>query len=295
MLLRLQAWFPRAGVAARRGLRYQRGLPDPFTIRLRARVTAKRAILSVLTATAVPLTTAQLQGCGALLGCEAPAIRVALGRLVDRGDVTALGDGCYEIGARGAPIATAVQRWVALPKRVKPWREGWLLVHTAHLGRRHRASLRRRERALSLFGFAALLDGLWVRPDNLTQPVDEIRRDLTGLGLEADAVLATASALDAGQTLDPHALWDAQTLEAGYSAALAAMQTCLAGFDDADVRARARDTARIGSAVIGMLIVDPLLPAALVDARLRRDVHRTMVTFDRVGKKALRAFWAATG
>ena len=268
-------------------------MSDPFTTRVQARVTAKRAILSVLTATAVPLTTAQLRGCGALLGCEAAAVRVALGRLADRGDVTALGDGRYTIGSRGAPIATAVQRRIALPKRVKTWRGGWLLVHTAHLGRRHRASLRRRERAMSLFGFAPLLDGLWVRPDNLTVPLPELRTDLAGLGLEPGAVVAVASALDPGDALDPGELWNRATLEAGYAAALHAMQRCLDGFDDASVEARARDTARIGSAVISMLIVDPLLPAAFVDTALRREVHRTMVTFDRVGKKALQEFWKA--
>lgn len=270
-------------------------LKDAFTTRLASSVTAKQAILTALTATGSSLSTAQLRLCGALFEVEGAAVRVALGRLVDKGDVVPEGEATYRIGPKGQPIAETLQRWRDLPRLTNPWRGEWIAIHTAHLGRSQRPQLRRRERALSLFGFASASDGLWVRPDNLRVEPAVLASRLFELGLDPEAIILGRASFVQEPQGGLEELWDRKTIEAGYAAAEKAMATCLDGFERTSIKERARDTATIGAAVIGMLTFDPLLPAEHVDADLRRVVHRRMLYFDRVGKQALAAYWRDQG
>jgi len=260
-----------------------------FAERLQAPITAKQATLTALTATGTPLSTAQIRSCGALFDVEGSAMRVALGRLVEDGLVAASGDGTYAIGAKGRGLADAIERWRDLPQLIRPWTGTWIAIHTAHLGRTKRGQLRRRERALSLFGFAARHPGLWLRPDNLSLEPGAMHERLLDLGLEAGATMLTGASLQGDVPLAE--LWDRTALESGYQAAEDAMQACLDGFETLDVEQRARQTARIGRVVVALLTFDPLLPEPMVDAELRRGVHRRMLKFDRVGKKALARWW----
>lgn len=263
--------------------------PQTFEDRLLAPITAKQAILTALTATGAPLTTRQIRLCGALLGLEPAAVRVALGRLVEKNVVHATGEGTYVIGDRGRGLADAISSWRHLPSLTKRWQGRWCAIHTAHLGRTQRSQLRRRERALSLFGFAALHPGLWVRPDNLSIEPKAMNRRLAELGVEDGAVLLSDAAATDAQAWSE--LWDRSALEREYRAAAWRMQETLEGFDALDLRARARETARIGRAVVELLTFDPLLPDAMVDASLRRKVQEDMIAFDRAGKRALQAWW----
>lgn len=268
---------------------------DAFTTRLAHSVSAKQAILIALTATGSSLSTAQLRLCGALFGVEGAAVRVALGRLVDKGDVVPQGEAVYRVGPKGQAMAEAILRWRDLPRLNNPWRGEWIAVHTGHLGRSQRPQLRRRERALSLFGFAGASDGLWVRPDNLRLEPTALATRLFELGLEPAAIILGGASFIGEPERGLGALWDRKTIEAGYAAAEVAMTDCLDGFERASLKERARGTAKIGAAVIGMLTFDPLLPGELIDADLRRAVHRRMLYFDRVGKQALTAYWQGEG
>ena len=268
-------------------------MPNPFDARLAEPMTAKRMILSVLSATGEDQSTARLVRFGGLVDIEPAAVRVALGRLVKNGDVVTVARGVHTVGEKGQPILDAIRRWTDLPRLTRPWEGGWILVHTAHLGRTQRAALRRRERALRLFGFAPLEQGLWLRPDNLTVAPAELRGRLVALGMEDAAIVAVASQLALGSAADPAGLWDRGDIESGYQAALSAMRGCLERHDDESLAWRAYETAKIGSAVIGMLTYDPLLPGELVDAEARDEVRCQMLAFDDVGKAALYAFWDA--
>lgn len=262
-----------------------------FEQRLETPMTAKRAILSALAATGDALTTSQLTQCGELLGVDGPAVRMALGRLVKKKDVIALERGLYGLGDKGQPIFEAMQRWIELPKQTKGWDGNWILVYTAHLGRVHRATLRKRERALSFLGFAAYHTGLWLRPDNLVIDSNTLHKRLIGLGLEIDATLASNASLVSIQTEELASLWDRSALESGYKSAKTAIDDVLKHKDNKPLPELARDTAVLGSAVIGMLSFDPLLPEELVNANLREQVHERMIALDLVGKQSLEAFW----
>ncbi len=265
-------------------------MPNPFQSRLAMPITAKQAILSAFTATGSPLSTSQLTQCGVLLGVDAAAVRMAIGRMVKKRNVITVERGVHILGDNGRPIFDAMQRWIKLPNHTQPWRGMWVLVHTAHLGRVHRATLRRRERALSLLGFAALHNGLWIRPDNLSIDGPTWHKRLVGLGLEPEALV-----VDGANLLSPEprisSLWDREAIESGYSDAKSAIEIELKTKGEKSVEVLARNTAQLGSAVIAMLSFDPLLPEELVNAGLRREVHESMLTLDVVAKQALQSLW----
>ncbi len=270
-------------------------MTNPFQTRLTVPMTAKRAILSALAATGGPLSTAQITQCGVLLGVDAAASRVALGRLVKSHDVITIKRGIHTLGDKKKPIFDAIRRWITLPQHTRPWDGGWVLVHTAHLGRAHRATLRRRERAMSFFGFASLLNGLWLRPDNLSLDGSVLRERLIGLGLEEKAFMSVNATLVSESGEDVAQLWNRADLEAGYRDAKRAIEVCMDTQGDMSLEELAISTARLGYAVIGMLSFDPLLPRELVDVDLRQEVHQHMLMLDHLGKKVLAAVWERNG
>lgn len=254
-------------------------------------MTAKRAILAALSATGATLATSQLIEVGALFDIEPPATRVALSRLVRADRVVAVRRGEYQLSDRAQPVADAFLRWREMSKLARPWEGRWLLVHTLHLGRSVRKSLRAWRRALALMGFAEWNGELWIRPDNLALPIGEVERRLQQLGLDDGAIVVAGAEFSRSAAPEPSKLWDRATLETGYTAALDAMRSCSERKETLSARELARDSARIGFAVVGMLSFDPLLPDALVDASKRVDVQRAMMAFDELGKSALRTMW----
>lgn len=110
------------------------------------------------------------------LGFSENATRVALSRMVERGELLAA-DGRYELSGTFR-ILQALQDW-AVTDALRPWNGEWTLV-VAGADRRaavDRAAFRAAARAARL---APLRDGVWGRPDNLPAHV----------GAEAWALLA---------------------------------------------------------------------------------------------------------
>jgi phenylacetic acid degradation operon negative regulatory protein len=103
-----------------------------------------------------------VQWCG-LFGVSEGTARVALSRMVDRGELRA-DDGMYELAGRvGARRAT--QDWSLAPT-FDPWAGEWALALVSEAGRAaaDRTALRAAMRALR---YAELREGVWTRPDNL--------------------------------------------------------------------------------------------------------------------------------
>jgi phenylacetic acid degradation operon negative regulatory protein len=103
-----------------------------------------------------------VQWCG-LFGVSEGTVRVALSRMVDRGELHATG-GTYELAGRiGARRST--QDWSLRPK-TRAWRGQWslALVGDTRRSAADRAALRD---AMRRARFAELREGVWTRPDNL--------------------------------------------------------------------------------------------------------------------------------
>jgi len=129
-------------------------------------LTARSVIASLLLGRHPPAAPAALlvRWCQ-LFGVTETAARVALTRMVQRGELDAPAGGAYALAGRIR--ARQVEQDFALDPRVLTWEGRWVLA-VAHRGARkadERVALRR---ALERQRMVTLREGVWVRPDNLS-------------------------------------------------------------------------------------------------------------------------------
>ncbi len=255
------------------------------------RPTAKSLILDLLSTLrggAMPVRA--LVAAGALFDVAENSIRVDLARLVARRIVERNERGQYRMAARAEAVQSRVVSWSRLDELVAPWSGGWIAVHTAALPRSDRTAVRRRARAFDLLGFRALEPGLWVRPDNLRGGVEEVRRQLTALGLAPTAPVFVLTHLDSATDRRARGLWDAAALRAGYRSTRRALAASGRSIRALTPERAMVETFLLGGQAIRQLVLDPLLPEPIVATRERRALIRAMRRYDQVGRGCWRQF-----
>jgi phenylacetic acid degradation operon negative regulatory protein len=256
--------------------------------------TAKSLILQFLTAAGgAPLSARLLVSACALFDVTSNNVRVALVRLSAEGLVEAAGRGEYRLAEGAAGISREVSSWRTALSRVRAWKGGYVVVHVGALGRTDRGALKRRDRALSLLGFAELDRGLHLRPDNLEGGVAVIRERLLSLGLPGAAPVFEATSLDRETEARARTLWDEKALNAGYKQTRASLTRWLSRFRDLEPEVAARESFLLGGRAIRQIVYDPLLPAPLVDVDERRAFVEAMLRMDSEGHRIWRRFFAA--
>lgn len=257
----------------------------------RAPITARSLVLGLLSTAGAPMRVADLVRRAEVMAIDGAAMRVALGRLCRDAIVQQVERGLYAIGPAGAALDRRARGWAEAPGRVRDWGGRWTIVLADHLGRSDRAQVRRRERALSLYGFARAAAGAWVRPDNLVAPLPDLVAELRAIGLDDDAVALGDAATLADEDQAWRGLWPCDAIAAGYRFWIDEMTASLERLSAMSPEAAARETLLLGQSVIRAINRDPLLPAALVDAGQRDAMVAAMRHYDLAGK----ACWARIG
>jgi phenylacetic acid degradation operon negative regulatory protein len=254
-------------------------------------VAARGLALGFLATAREAMRVADLVRRAAVMEVDGAAMRVALGRLCREGIVQQVERGSYAIGPAGAALDRRARGWATAAQRVRDWNGRWTIVLADQLGRSDRRRVRERERALLLYGFARAPAGLWVRPDNLADPLPDVAAQMRAIGLDPHAtVLGEALAL-AGEGAAWRRLWPTDAIEASYRHWIAQIAASLERLSGLSHEVAARETLLLGQAVIRAINRDPLLPAALVDTCLRDELVAAMRRYDTVGK----ACWARIG
>lgn len=247
---------------------------------LKTRPTAKRLILSVLSQPSMSnLPIRQLAAWGTLFDQKPAAIRVTAGRLVAETLLEKTGRGMYTIGPGGAALKAKASEWTSALNQICAWQGGWYGVHTSHLGKAIRRNVRARERAFRLLGFKELVEGLWVRPDNLIFGPSQMYQKLCQLGLEPGAVLLRSNDLVRENTRSPLTLWPYDDLNQGYGFAIKLLEQSQDQLKDATLNRITRETFLIGEHVIRLISTDPLLPEGQIDASKRQAMVEAMQKF----------------
>lgn len=245
-------------------------------------------LLSTVGERAMPVRA--LIAAGEVFGFRPESMRVALVRLCERGTIERNERGQYRI----APAARAVQEhvvaWNRIEERMVPWRGGWIAVHTAGLARSERGRLRRRERALQLFGFRLFDTGLWIRPDNLRGGVETTRASLVDLGLEVAAPVFGITHLDAASDDRARALWDTEALRNAYRAMSDALDDSAARLPSLPPRQAMAESFELGGEAIRRIVFDPLLPEPIIPAGELGRVVAVLRRYDRIGRESWRSF-----
>lgn len=256
-------------------------------------LSARELILTLIdSAAGSTLSAGYFVAAGALFDIDSGSMRVALGRLVKDGSLVNSERGLYSLGSRGGTLHRLVRNWAQVEATLKPWTGGWLATFTAHLPRSDKTSLRGRERALRLFGFAESHPGLWIRPDNLVNELASLHRALTELGLDDQAVTCNISEMIPAETR-LHTLWDRAELEDRYRMLLQALTDSIQRLPNLTDTQAGKETLLLGRAVTRQILLDPLLPAEMVDAQLRQQMVQSMCEYDELGKNFWRTFHAA--
>ncbi len=226
----------------------------------------------------------------ALFGISDNALRVALARLLARGEVARDGHGRYRLGPRATAVAARVASWRRAGDRLRPWRGAWVAVHGPERGGARRAAGGSGERALRLLGFRRLTRGLALRPDNLRQGVAALRRELAELGLGGESLVFRIDELDDDARERALALWDTARIRQGYEAAQSRLERSARRLATLPPAAAMVESFEIGGDVIRQIASDPLLPDELVPRAEREALVAAMRAYDRLGRACWRAF-----
>jgi phenylacetic acid degradation operon negative regulatory protein len=229
-----------------------------------------------------------LVAAGEAFGIAGNSVRVALARLLAAGRIERDERGRYRLGAGAEPVRRHAGSWRRLAERTRPWTGAWLGVATSGLPARGNAALRR-ARALRFLGLRAFAPGLALRPDNLRGGVAAARAELVALGLEAQAPVFELRGLDPASDARARSLWDARALRTGYRGSLADLARSARRLPRLAEREAMAESFLLGGRVIRQLVLDPLLPEAIVPAGEREALVHAMRGYDRLG----RACWSA--
>ncbi len=228
---------------------------------------------------------------GALFGVGENSMRVSLARLRARGSVESGGRGLYRLSRSALPVNREVRSWASVGTRLGPWDGRWIGVETSTLARRDRRGARKSDRALRLLGFEALTPTLFVRPDNWVEGVEGCRKRLTRLGFEPSPIAFRLDHLDDETLARARALWDVTALEAGYRATRERLTAAAIRLPTLSAEAAMTESFRIGGEAVRQIVLDPLLPDAIVDTDARHAMIEAMRAYDVLGKNAWKK-WA---
>jgi phenylacetic acid degradation operon negative regulatory protein len=257
--------------------------------------TARSLILDLLsTLRRGSMPVAALVQAGALFGLAEGGVRVALTRLLADGRVERDERGSYRLGAAAAPVQDLVSGWRALDRRTRTWNARWLGVSVPE-GNARRGAGRDVARALRLLGFEPVAPGLQVRPDNLRGGVSDVRDTLHRLGLPAAVPVFELGGLDAPTDARARALWDGAHLSRRYAEAHEELAASAARMPGLPAERAMTESFLLGGRVLQQLLLDPQLPAPLVDEAARSALLDEMRAYDRLGRQAWAAFLGRFG
>jgi phenylacetic acid degradation operon negative regulatory protein len=248
------------------------------------------SLLSVAPRQTVPVQA--LIAAGRLFEMSERSIRVALNRLDVDGKVRKLSRGLYGFAEGAEGVRREVKSWIEAEDRVVEWSGAWIAVYTGDVSRADRTRLRRHEGALRLRGFRPFRQDLWIRPDNLRGGVQVVAADLAALGLAKASMIFIASNFSAVEDSVTRALWDRASLLEGYSRLIEELKRSEQRASALSIDQALVETLSIGRYVIRHILLDPLLPKALLATDGRYRLIAQMRQYDHLGQRLWQAFLA---
>src|SRR5271156_352075 len=239
------------------------------------------------------MSAAEILGVGRALGFTEQSLRMALTRLVEGAVAANPGRGLYRLSPSGETMRLEVRQGRSLDDLAKPWSGAWIGVFDASVPRSDRAALRRHERAMRLRGFRELQSGLWVRPANLRDSVDELRAHLRALGLHPAALVVGLHGLDDDARAKATGLWDTAAMIATYRALTDELLASRTKLERLPIDTAAAESMVLGRDVIRHINLDPVLPEELMPNRALATLVRTMTEYDQYARQIWRRFMRA--
>ena len=245
-------------------------------------VSAKSLILDVLRASRTTVwSVRKLVEFASLFDLSENSIRVTLSRLVSADLVETDVRGYYRMSVNSEAIGEWIDFWMQGEQRVKEWQGDWLVL----LSKRplKKAECQQLDIVANRFGFR-MVDSYWIRANNLVMTIDVIR-DLIicSSNIPELSFLQMTSAFDSSGEIDFTKLWSRNTLEKSYHHCDKLLQQSMLRFpagDHTNTLAALKESFLLGGHAINMLVLDPLLPASMVDVSARAKLTETMLAYN---------------
>jgi phenylacetic acid degradation operon negative regulatory protein len=132
--------------------------------------------------------------------------------------------------------------------------------------------------------------GLWIRPNNLEGGLGAAREALLALHLPENCPVFTIRDFDAAGEARARALWDAGAIRDLYRHLTADLERSAAELPHMDQRRAMAESFLLGGEAIRRIVLDPLLPDAIVPTGERDALVRAMVAYDEIGRRCWAAF-----
>ena len=233
---------------------------------------ARHLVLDLLYASKNHQISVKRMLCAAkLLGITENAVRVAITRLAQDQFIYCVSRGIYAMTYKKFNNDVGLLKNPELYLSTE-WDGSYILVSTGSLGRTDRSALAKREKALAYYGFRAIDSALYIRPNNLSPSILELKQLMVAFGLEASAQFFKVSQVESVRKV--RELWNTAELIAGYHQASQSIQHWIAQAETLDLAAAAHSSFFVGKATILTLRHDPLLPAEWIDIQARSSLER---------------------
>jgi phenylacetic acid degradation operon negative regulatory protein len=235
-------------------------------------------LVGTLRGGSMPVRT--LVDAGALFGLSAGTIRVAVTRLQASGHIERDERGSYRLGVATRVMATHIAAWQRAPERRSPWNGDWIGV----LARGDARGRRDDARILELWGLRQLAGQLWVRPANLVEATQGVRRGLAEAGAGGSTTVFTLRDLDPADEARARALWPTQELDRGYRDTIDRLRASARRLAASDDPAAMVESFRLGGQAIRLVVRDPLLPDEMIDGHSLVEMVEELRRYDRMGR-----------
>ncbi|MGK0437351.1 MAG: phenylacetic acid degradation operon negative regulatory protein [Paracoccaceae bacterium] len=236
------------------------------------------------------LTIGQLIIAAGLFEIEATTIRMTVSRLIKEGLIASIRRGVYQTGKNAEKLNSEIRSWRTADKKTKHWNGDWLMALTNHLGRSNKTRLQSMVRALELYGFVEIEVGVWIRPANLRQNLNQLNSSLVNIGLDSQAYLISLSEVALERQQEWHSNWPVAKLSAGYEKIIKHLDSSLNRLKKMSSQDAARESLVVGESAIRLINLDPLLPKEIIDTTQFRKLVRTMIAYDKVGHAHWQSF-----
>lgn len=236
------------------------------------------------------LRVGQLIRAGTLFDIEASAIRMAITRLIKDQLITSVKRGVYQAGEKAVKWQSEVQSWRTADQKMKPWQQEWIVAINTHLGRSNKTKIRAINRAYTLYGFIEIEQGIWLRPANLVESIEQLQATLIGLGVDEDSYLMTVSSLARERQHAWSEKWPVERLIRGYSEMIGILSQSSASLSRLSSDEAARESLLVGESAIRLINLDPLLPEQIIQTSLFSALIDKMKDYDALGQEYWRQF-----
>lgn len=244
-------------------------------------------LLSTLGGRSAPVRS--LVAAADVFGIDSNATRVAITRLLACGLVERDERGAYRTGAAAVPVTARLNTWRSLEKRTREWEGAWIgATPTACCcSKDDRAAARK---ALEFTGMREFSPGLWVRPDNLQGGLEEVRGALLNLGVPAESPVFRIRDFDEASEARARRLWDADAIRQQYRDLSDELERSAARLSTYEHKKAMAESFLLGGEAIRRIVLDPLLPDAIVPTAQREELVRAMTAYDDIGRRYWRPF-----